>query len=79
MALWIEDRKEGTSMLTLTRRINERVRLLLPDGVEVWVMVVDIAPGKVRLGIEAPPSVEIMRQELLPPVTPPGTSPGGRK
>lgn len=48
-------------MLVLTRKLNERVRI---NG-DTWVQVVYIGQGKVRLGITAPPEVEIVREELI--------------
>lgn len=46
-------------MLVLTRRLNESVYL----GGSIRVKVVDILDGRVRLGIEAPPEVGILRDE----------------
>jgi len=47
-------------MLVVSRRKGERVFI----GDNVVVQVVDIDRGKIRLGIEAPPEVEILREEL---------------
>jgi carbon storage regulator CsrA len=47
-------------MLVLTRRIEEEIRI----GDNVSIKVVGIDGGKVRLGITAPPSVGILREEL---------------
>lgn len=48
-------------MLVLTRKRNEKIRI----GKDVYVQVVDVLPdNRVRLGITAPPDVEIMRTEL---------------
>ena len=53
-------------MLTLSRKAGERVLLMLPDGQEIWVSVVTVkANGSVRLGFDAPPDVDIKREELL--------------
>ena len=49
-------------MLVLSRRLNEKV--VLP-GLGVTVQVVSVKPGVVRLGIEAPPEVQVLRAELL--------------
>ncbi len=49
-------------MLILSRKIDERIRI----GADVWVMVTKIKGEHVLLGIEAPPSVRIFREELLP-------------
>jgi carbon storage regulator len=48
-------------MLVLSRKENER---LVIDG-NIIVTVVRVAGGKVRLGIEAPPEIQVRREELL--------------
>ena len=52
-------------MLVLKRRIGERVRIKV-GKVLVWVQVLDAPHGGLRLGISAPPEVEIMREEIIP-------------
>ncbi len=47
-------------MLVLTRRAGERLLI----GENILVTVVSVERGKVRLGIEAPPDVLILREEL---------------
>ena len=49
-------------MLVLSRRENERIRL----GDSIVVTVVRLSGDKVRLGIEAPPDVVVLREELEP-------------
>jgi len=49
-------------MLVLSRRLNEKV--VLP-GLGVTVQVVSVKPGVVRLGIEAPRGVLVLREELV--------------
>ena len=49
-------------MLVLSRRERERIKL----GDSIIVTVVRVAGDKVRLGIEAPPEVLVMRDELEP-------------
>jgi carbon storage regulator len=49
-------------MLVLSRRLNEKV--VLPN-LDVTITVVAIKGGTVRIGIEAPPDVRIVREELL--------------
>ena len=49
-------------MLVLTRRPHEKI--VLP-GLGVTITVVAIKGGAVRLGFEAPPDVQVMREELL--------------
>src|SRR5262245_65392937 len=48
-------------MLVLSRRLSEKI--LLPS-INVTVQVVAIRPGQVRLGIEAPPDVQVLRAEI---------------
>ncbi len=50
-------------MLVLSRKTHQRIRL----GDEIVVTVVGVAGDRVRLGIEAPPNVRILREELQPP------------
>lgn len=52
---------KGETMLVLTRRANEAV--MIGDDIEVTVL--SIIPGRVRLGVVAPRSVAIHRDELL--------------
>lgn len=49
-------------MLVLSRRESERIRL----GNSIVITVVRVAGDKVRLGIEAPPEVVVLRDELEP-------------
>ncbi len=53
-------------MLVLSRRERERIKL----GDAIVVTVVRVAGDRVRLGIEAPPDVLILRQELEPEESP---------
>jgi carbon storage regulator CsrA len=48
-------------MLVLSRRLNEKVCL---PSIGASIQVVDIKCGSVRLGIQAPPDVVILREEL---------------
>lgn len=47
-------------MLVLSRKVNQRIRI----GQEIFVTVTAIRNGSVRIGIDAPPHVEIVRTEL---------------
>ena len=49
-------------MLVLSRRENERIRL----GDSIVVTVVRVAGDRVRLGIDAPAEVLVLRDELEP-------------
>ena len=48
-------------MLVLTRRKDEAIHI----GDDVRIVVVCVERGKVKLGIEAPIAVRILRQELI--------------
>ena len=47
-------------MLVLSRTENERIKL----GDAIVVTVVRVSGDRVRLGIEAPPNIRILREEL---------------
>jgi carbon storage regulator len=51
-------------MLVLSRKQNERIRV----GDSVVVTVVRVSGDKVRIGIEAPPHVRVLRDEFEPDV-----------
>ena len=48
-------------MLIITRRAGERIVL----GDDVVVQVLEVSGGTVRIGIDAPRSVPVYREELL--------------
>ncbi len=50
----------GRAMLVLSRKVGERILI----GDNVTVTVVRIAPGVVRIGVEAPDNMTIVREEL---------------
>ncbi len=54
-------------MLVLSRKLGEKIII----GDNISITIIDIDRGKVRLGIEAPRSVPVYRQELLAAATPP--------
>lgn len=47
-------------MLVLTRKVNEGIHI----GDDVFIRVVEVGRGTVRLGIDAPGHVPIHRQEI---------------
>lgn len=47
-------------MLVLTRRPGEQIVI----GDNIRITVVSLGPGRVKIGIEAPPNVRIDRQEI---------------
>lgn len=51
-------------MLILTRRVGEAIQIREGDD-RIYVTVVEIKGAKVRLGIEAPDDVRIVRTELI--------------
>ena len=53
-------------MLVLSRKESERIRL----GDSIVVTVVRVAGDKVRLGIEAPADILVLREELEPQARP---------
>lgn len=50
-------------MLVLSRKTGERIMI----GDQVTITVVRIGPNNVRIGIEAPRDMNIVREELVPP------------
>jgi carbon storage regulator len=61
-------------MLILTRKTHER--LLIDDHIRISVL--SIRGNLVRLGIEAPDRVKVIREELIPPVDRPPDEAEGR-
>jgi carbon storage regulator len=49
-------------MLVLSRREQERIRL----GESIVVTIIRVSGERVRIGIEAPPDVAVVRDELPP-------------
>jgi carbon storage regulator len=47
-------------MLVLSRRIGEGITI----GTDIRVQVIEIKGGQVRLGIEAPPAIQVHRDEV---------------
>lgn len=48
-------------MLVLTRRIGETLRI----ADDIHVTIVDVKGNQVRLGIDAPAAVTVLREELV--------------
>jgi carbon storage regulator len=48
-------------MLVLSRKIGEKIKI----GDDITLIVVDISHNKIRLGIEAPKSISVFREELI--------------
>ena len=49
-------------LAVLSRRLGEKI--VLP-GLQVTIQVLTIKPGVVRIGINAPPDIPILREEIL--------------
>jgi carbon storage regulator len=50
-------------MLVLSRRPGEQLKI----GEEIWVTLLEMRRGHVRIGIEAPKEIPIIREKLDPP------------
>jgi carbon storage regulator len=50
-------------MLILTRKVGETIRI----GESVTVRVLEVRGGQVRLGLDAPSDVRILREEIYRP------------
>ena len=55
-----EQGKRKTDMLVLSRKVGERILI----GEEIAVTVVRVTGGGVRIGIEAPAELPVIREEL---------------
>ena len=62
-------------MLVLTRKLMEKLYI----GDDICVTVVRLEGGQVRLGIEAPREVAVVRAELVPGHPQPGEGTGNRQ
>jgi carbon storage regulator len=62
------DPRKETAMLVLSRKAGERILI----GEDIVINIVRIGPNTVKIGIEAPKSVNIIREELCETV---GVSP----
>lgn len=47
-------------MLVLTRKVNEKIKI----GDDIIISILEIGKGGVRIGIDAPKSVSVHRQEV---------------
>lgn len=52
-------------MLVLSRKRNDVIVLNPNTADKVRIVVVDVGGGKVRLGVEAPPEVIVVREEII--------------
>lgn len=58
--VWNTRKRRSNDMLVLSRKTGERILI----GDDVAITVVRIGPNSVRVGIEAPRSMNIVREEL---------------
>ncbi len=47
-------------MLVLTRKKNEKIRI----GSDIIIKIVDISDNQIKIGIEAPKEIKILREEI---------------
>ena len=52
-------------MLVLTRKLGQSIRI----GGSIRIQVVEVRGNQIRLGIEAPPEVRVLREELYQQVS----------
>ena len=50
-------------MLVLSRKVDECIHI----GPDIMIKIIDVQGGRVRIGIEAPRGVTVLRAELMPP------------
>lgn len=52
-------------MLVLSRKVGERILI----GDNIAITVVRVAQGSVRLGVEAPENLNVVREEVVIPIS----------
>jgi carbon storage regulator CsrA len=63
-------------MLVLSRKVSERIRVRLEDGRDIWITLVDVDRNKVRIGVAAPTTCRIDREENIGKQPPPRVGSG---
>ncbi len=53
-------------MLVLSRKVGERILI----GDNIAITVVRVAQGAVRIGVEAPENLNVVREEVVIPISP---------
>jgi len=61
---------EANAMLVLTRKPGEKIHI----GGDITIIVVNVKGTKIRLGIDAPKEVAVLRAELKESLDPTSTS-----
>jgi carbon storage regulator CsrA len=51
-------------MLVFSRKVNEKVIITAPDGTQITIELYDISKTKCRIGIAAPTSWTVHREEI---------------
>jgi carbon storage regulator len=52
-------------MLVLSRKRNEKIVVMTPNGEEIVFCVLEIRADRVRIGVEAPKDHAIHREEII--------------
>lgn len=52
-------------MLILGRKPGQRLRIVTEAGEQIWVTIFGARAGQVRIGVQAPRTVAVLRDELL--------------
>ncbi len=52
---------KGNNMLILNRKIDEEIKI----NSDITIKILSVSEGQVKIGIEAPPQVQILRGELV--------------
>jgi carbon storage regulator len=51
-------------MLVLSRKVGETIVITAPDGTQIVLMLVEVRVDKARIGIAAPTTYTIHREEI---------------
>ena len=51
-------------MLVCSRKVNEKIIITAPDGTQIVLMMVEVRGDKARIGIAAPTTYTIHREEI---------------
>lgn len=54
-------------MLVLSRRVNETLLIVSPTGEEIRITLAALRPHTARIGLTAPRSYSIVREEIVSP------------
>ena len=51
-------------MLVFSRKVNDKIVITAPDGTKIVLMMVEVRGDKARIGIDAPMTYTIHREEI---------------